>query len=290
MKIFEQICQAIAYAHALGVVHRDLKPSECDGRAAFGEVQVMDWGLAKILSRTIDEATTAESPGHALSERDGGACETEPGGVLGTPAYMAPEQARGGADSVDGQADVFSLGSILCEMLTDDPAYTGRSRTEIEERAKSAALTDAQTRLNECAADAELRNLAHRCLAPDPDNRPRGAAAVAEAMSAYLIGVQERLKQAELAVVESKLKAAEERKRRRLTMALAVTTLGILGLAGFGVICLPAAGSAGDHEGTGGGPARQSNCATRPAQPGPRILTSRAGHGPKMRPALWRAW
>jgi eukaryotic-like serine/threonine-protein kinase len=149
---------------------------------------------------------------------------------------MAPEQARGGgAESVDGQADVFSLGSILCEMLTSQPAYTGQSRTEIEERAKSAALTDAQTRLNECPAARELVTLAHRCLAPDPDNRPRGAGAVAEAISAYLIGVQERLKQAELAAVESQMKAAEERKRRRLTVALAVAMLGVFVLAGCGV-------------------------------------------------------
>ncbi len=156
--------------------------------------------------------------------------------MLGTPEYMAPEQARGaGAESVDGQADVFSLGSILCEMLTGQPAYTGRSRSEIRERAKSAALADAQTRLNECAAAPELVTLANRCLAPEPDNRPRGAGAVAEAISAYLIGVQERLRQAELAAVESQTKAAGERKRRRLAVALAMTMLGVFGLAGYGV-------------------------------------------------------
>jgi hypothetical protein len=70
LKIFEQMCQAIAYAHASGVVHRDLKPSNVMvGR--FGEVQVMDWGLAKILSRSSDEATAAEPPGQAVTVRDG---------------------------------------------------------------------------------------------------------------------------------------------------------------------------------------------------------------------------
>src|SRR5262249_6819226 len=128
--------------------------------------------------------------------------------------------------------DVFALGSILCEILTGRPAFTGRSATEILAQAAGAKLADASARLVACGADAELVALARACLAAAPDDRPRDARMVAGRVSAYLAGVQERLRAAELARVEAQTKAAEERKRRKLTVGLAASMLALVTLGG----------------------------------------------------------
>src|SRR5262245_66473207 len=104
--------------------------------------------------------------------------------MLGTPAYMSPEQARGEVELIDERADVFGLGAILCEVLTGQPPYTGK-KAEVQRKAQTASLEDAHARLNGCGADAELMGLAKRCLAVEPWDRPRGAGQVNEAAAAY---------------------------------------------------------------------------------------------------------
>jgi serine/threonine protein kinase len=100
VQIFEQIAQAVGFAHAQGVIHRDLKPPNVMV-GAFGEVQVMDWGLAKDLASRERERPEERSEGDNVTQ-------TAAGAVLGTPGYMPPEQARG--EAVDARADVFALG------------------------------------------------------------------------------------------------------------------------------------------------------------------------------------
>ena len=126
---FEAVCQAVAYAHAHKVIHRDLKPANVMV-GNFGEVQVMDWGLAKVLASgggPPSECDPDETASATLiqSPRDSDGSETQVGSVLGTPAFMSPEQAIGAVEQVDERSDVFGLGAILCMILTGKPPYVG---------------------------------------------------------------------------------------------------------------------------------------------------------------------
>jgi tetratricopeptide (TPR) repeat protein len=235
LKIFEQVCQTLAYAHARGVIHRDLKPANIMV-GAFGEVQVMDWGLAKVL---VDPASRVCQPTESFPDHPTADLESRAGSVAGTPAYMAPEQARGETERLDERCDVFGLGAILCEMLTGQPPYVSRSAGDVMRQAEQGDLTHAFSRLDACAADGELLRLARSCLAVQVEDRPRDAGVVAGAMTAYLAGVQERLRAAEVAraaaqakAEEAKAKAAAERRAKRLTRALLV--LAVLAAGGLG--------------------------------------------------------
>jgi serine/threonine-protein kinase len=243
LKVFEQVCQTLAYAHSRGVIHRDLKPHNVMV-GAFGEVQVMDWGLAKVLHEG-GPAAAPRSPQPAEvsvirtrrsedSEEDSEGMQTAVGSVLGTPAYMPREQALAEWDRVDERADVFGLGAILCQILTGQPPYVGANGTEVQRKAMRGDLADAFARLDRSGADAELVCLAKRCLAPEPDGRPRDAGALALELTAYLESVESRLRQAELAGAEARARAEEERKRRKLALALAGAVLGLVLLGGGG--------------------------------------------------------
>jgi serine/threonine protein kinase len=116
LRLFLRVCDAVAFAHARGVLHRDLKPANIMV-GSFGEVLVMDWGLAKILredSLSGDE-TLLTSGQEANRESDSTQCTviTDHGTVMGTPGYMSPEQARGETEQIDGRSDIFSLGALL---------------------------------------------------------------------------------------------------------------------------------------------------------------------------------
>jgi serine/threonine protein kinase len=220
--IFEDLCQTIAFAHSRGIIHRDLKPSNVMV-GAFGEVQVMDWGLAKVLSPPAAagaDGDRVEQAGAVFSARASGSdFHTLPGLALGTPGYMAPEQARGEIDQLDERCDVFSLGAILCAILTGQPPFAGHNAAEILAAAQESRLEQALQRLDSCGADAELVALCKRCLSPSREARPPHAGEVAATITAYQQQVQERLRHAEIERAQAQIKAEEERKRREVEQA-----------------------------------------------------------------------
>ena len=218
---FEQICQTVGFAHSRGIIHRDLKPANVMV-GAFGEVQVMDWGLARLVR---DEGgmrdETKALPASSLIPLS--SLETRPGQVKGTPAYMAPEQARG--EPVGPPTDVFALGGILAVVLTGQAPFVGATVMDTVLMAAQADLESCFARLDACGADAELLALAKRCLAPRAEDRFPDGKAVAEAVAAYRAGVEERLRQAERDRAVSAAEAREQRKRRKVQLALVALVL-----------------------------------------------------------------
>jgi tetratricopeptide (TPR) repeat protein len=248
------ICRTVAYAHSRGVIHRDLKPLNVMV-GDFGEVQVMDWGLAKPLAGRAGresgeapdpaaaagpvavETEPASDPAVTTDQRAGDDTpeETQAGSVLGTPAYMPPEQACGELDRVDRRSDVFALGAILCEVLTGAPPYPPGGPEAVLARAAAGAVGPARERLAGCGVDPELTAMAARCLAPDPADRPADAGSVAELLEAYRAGVEDRARRADADRAAAESEAREQRKRRKFQLALAAAVgLLIVGLGMFG--------------------------------------------------------
>jgi serine/threonine protein kinase len=232
---FEQVCQALAYAHAHDVIHRDLKPANVMV-GAFGEVQVMDWGLAKVLGarpgeRTDPEETTA--PTAVLSLRESDDLFTQSGSVLGTPAFMPPEQAAGAVRTIDRRSDVFGLGAVLAVVLTGRPPFVADTSESARVKAAQGDVGECFARLDGCSADPDLVVLCKRCLAPRPEDRPPDADQVAKAVAALRAAADERARRAELERVQAEgearealARAAEQRQRRRMLL----TASGIIAL------------------------------------------------------------
>jgi WD40 repeat protein len=241
LAIFEAVCQAVGYAHAHRVIHRDLKPANVMV-GAFGEVQVMDWGLAKALGENTPataEALTAEETRAWTEFRptpDSGA-QTQAGTLIGTPAFIPPEQAVGETERVDARADVFGLGALLAVLLTGRPPYLGDTFESVRVQAVRGKLKDCFARLDASAAEPELVALCKKCLAFEPADRPADAGAVAQAVAGLRAAADERARQAELERVRAlgeqaaaAARSAERRKRRRVVIgAAAVLAVAVIG-------------------------------------------------------------
>lgn len=156
------------------------------------------------------------------------------GDVVGTPAYLSPEQACGDTEAVDQRSDVFALGGMLCEILTGTPPYSAGDRAAQLEQAQRGDLTASLARLDSCLADRELIELARDCLAVEPADRPPDAGDVSQRLSVFLRGIPEKLRKMELERAERQARAEERRRRRRiiLTLAASLTLLVVLSAAG----------------------------------------------------------
>jgi serine/threonine protein kinase len=242
--LFKHVCEAVSYAHSKGIIHRDLKPSNVMV-GQFGEVQVMDWGLAKVLGgdreeSTIDTFKLEEMDTNLRAEQCAvTSASSQVGLVMGTWGYMAPEQARGLACKADKRSDVFGLGAFLCTILTGKPPYVGPTKEEDKRRGSDADLTGAYARLEACGADADLIKLAKRCLAEKPDDRPRDASIVATALTEYVADVEEQAQKSKVAQAVAKEKADAKREARQFAqkatrrMRWSAASAGLLLLALF---------------------------------------------------------
>jgi tRNA A-37 threonylcarbamoyl transferase component Bud32/tetratricopeptide (TPR) repeat protein len=234
LAVFEAVCQAIGYAHSHRVIHRDLKPANVMV-GAFGEVQVMDWGLAKVLGldtpveviQADAEETRALTEVNATPESSS---QTQAGSMVGTPSFISPEQAGGEIDRVDERSDVFGLGALLASMLTGKPPYLGATLDAVRLKAVRGNLDDCFKRLNACGAEPELIALCRRCLSFDPTDRPRDAGEVAVAVAELRSAAEERARIAERQQAATDARAEEQHYRRKWQFAaLGVLVLALLG-------------------------------------------------------------
>ncbi len=216
--MFLQIANGVAYAHAKGVLHRDIKPENVM-LGEHGEVVVMDWGLAKILG-------TREKPlsDGGVRVRAGG---TLAGTVIGTPAYMAPEQARGEMEAIGPHTDVYALGAILYEMLTLRPPFLGTDSHDILSRVLEGAPPPPPRSLN-LAVGRGLNAIVRKAMAPEPSSRYASCDGLAEDVGRYLEGKPVAAYQDG---VFDRLARAARRYRRRMVLGGTVALVCLLGVA-----------------------------------------------------------
>ncbi len=190
-----KVCEAMAYAHAKGVIHRDLKPANVMV-GSFGEVFVMDWGLARVLERAdphdlrlAGDAEFADSPSRAdgaeeLDDR----LMTVDGVVLGTPAYMPPEQARGEIEKLSPRSDVYSIGAMLYHLLGRRAPYVVPGARTDHRRLLDGVRAGPPTPLHELNAEipAELAAICDKAMAREPSARYPDTLEFAADLRAYL--------------------------------------------------------------------------------------------------------
>jgi serine/threonine protein kinase/Flp pilus assembly protein TadD len=177
---FVAVCHAIAYAHARGVIHRDLKPANVM-LGEYGETLVVDWGLARLMDQPAGEQTTAERPmelghGHVTAP-------TQMGQVVGTPAYMPPEQAEGVHDHVGTASDVFALGGTLYCLLTGQAPYAGADVLVLARRGEVAPARQRKT-----SVPAALEAVCQSAMAKRPQDRYPKARDLADELQRWLAG------------------------------------------------------------------------------------------------------
>ncbi|MCU0686165.1 MAG: protein kinase, partial [Polyangiaceae bacterium] len=202
VRVMKQVAEAVHEAHRIGVIHRDLKPSNVlVDRAVDGSLQpmVMDFGLAYEIER-----------GHGL---------TQTGALMGTPAYMPPEQARGEMRSVDRRSDVYSLGATLYEVLTGVVPFAGSTPAGTMFKLLHEEPTPPRTHVP--ALPVDLETVALKCLRKDPEQRYPSARALAEDLGRYLDGEP----------IVGRREGTIERLRRRAQRHRALVTVSAASLA-----------------------------------------------------------
>ncbi|RME20860.1 MAG: hypothetical protein D6798_19490 [Deltaproteobacteria bacterium] len=186
LQIFLRVCDALAYAHSKGVIHRDLKPANVM-LGPFGEVYLMDWGIARVLgAETGGSGDTLD-----LDVGDDGT-GTRVGQVFGTPAYMSPEQARGDVGALDQRSDVYAMGLLLYEIVVLRRACRSRGVEALLEQARTGRLDPPDPPPGAPRPPRELLAIIRRATAVSPDARYPDIDALAADVRAWLRGEETR--------------------------------------------------------------------------------------------------
>lgn len=184
---FEDMCQAIAYAHSRGVIHRDIKPDNVM-LGEFGETVVLDWGLAKMRGHKDEQSEKLAREVQVFQKIGHG--HTVHGQAIGTPSYMSPEMAEGAIDRIDERSDVWCLGTVLYRILTGRPPFVSGDPLRTIEMVKSEPVTPVRKLCPEAPAD--LAAVVEKALQRDPDRRYQTAGEIAEEIKAFQAGARIR--------------------------------------------------------------------------------------------------
>jgi eukaryotic-like serine/threonine-protein kinase len=179
LNAFVTVCNTVAYAHSRGVIHRDLKGQNVV-LGDFGEVVVLDWGLAKLVDRRGEEE---EFPSVVIDDEGIGEGLTIQGQTVGTPAYMAPEQASGHLEEIDRHTDLYGLGAMMYEILTGHPPFTGVDTHDVLRKVRNESPIPPREIWQK--VPAALEEICLRALAKNPADRPGSASELARAVQEW---------------------------------------------------------------------------------------------------------
>lgn len=187
LEILTAVCNAVAYAHSKDIIHRDLKPDNVM-LGKFGEVLVMDWGLAKILRTKSAEAAPSQEAFLDLNLRANLESNvTMEGAIAGTPAYMSPEQATGKISELDEHTDIYSLGAILFEIIAGDPPYKGTTALEVVRMVAEGPPSQLSSgTYGFRPIPRELKAICEKAMAREPRQRYNTAEELRNDIQAYL--------------------------------------------------------------------------------------------------------
>ncbi|MBX3207824.1 MAG: cyclic nucleotide-binding domain-containing protein [Labilithrix sp.] len=189
LDVFAKVCDALAFAHSRGVLHCDVKPANVMV-GEFGQVFLMDWGIARLVAADVAPASRVSSGGAGANAapRAARAPSLTDNSVIGTPGYMSPEQARGDRKKLDVRSDVFLLGALLYEILTHRPPYVSSDRSETLALAAAGTFPSPRKVAGDVAVPLELERIVLRAMAKAPEQRYASVAALKEDVVRFMRG------------------------------------------------------------------------------------------------------